>query len=56
MTEYISYSRATSKEMPFGKFEGEKLGDIPDWYLKWIRDECDNEELSSLAGRILEGP
>lgn len=25
--------------LPFGKYKGEKLGDIPAWYLIWLYDE-----------------
>lgn len=24
--------------MPFGRFKGNELGTLPDWYLKWLKD------------------
>jgi uncharacterized protein (DUF3820 family) len=33
--------RQASEEslMPFGRFKGEKMDDLPDWYIEWMRDQ-----------------
>ena len=32
-----------NSKMPFGKYKGTRLGDMPDWYWKWFLDQewCD---------------
>ena len=30
-----------TNEMPFGKFKGTCIEDLPDWYLDWLVDELD---------------
>ena len=30
--------------MPFGKFKGEYIGDLPDWYLNWLHELRDLRE------------
>ena len=25
-----------NKEMPFGKYEGKKMSEVPDYYLRWL--------------------
>jgi hypothetical protein len=41
--------------MPFGKFRGEDLADIPDGYLNWLLDECNlRPRLRNAVKRELE--
>ena len=42
--------------MSFGKFKGQRLKDVPDWYIKWMLEETnfdseinDNTERGSIA-------
>jgi hypothetical protein len=30
--------------MPFGRYRGQRLRDLPDGYLGWLRDECELRE------------
>lgn len=39
--------------MPFGKYKGEQLGDIPDNYLQWIIDNVDDLALVKAAQVVL---
>ena len=43
--------------MPFGKYQGEQLGDVPDWYWSWFlkQDWCDEwPALVEYANLIVE--
>lgn len=31
---------ASKNKMPFGKFKGQKISDLPSWYLNWTVDKC----------------
>ena len=33
-------------EMPFGKYKGDDLGNIPNSYLEWLLDKDINEDIS----------
>lgn len=35
--------------MPWGKHKGEDLEDIPSSYLKWLAENCEDEEICSAA-------
>ncbi|KKM79221.1 hypothetical protein LCGC14_1352090 [marine sediment metagenome] len=35
--------------MPFGKHRGEKIEDLPSDYLRWMKNEMDDEELKEAA-------
>jgi hypothetical protein len=30
--------------MPFGKFKGVEVDDLPEWYIEWLYHECDLRE------------
>jgi len=36
-------------EMPWGKYKGEKIEDLPSDYLHWLATKCDNEEIAEQA-------
>jgi len=36
-------------KMPFGKFKGQKIDDIPSDYLKWVSENVENEEICCAA-------
>jgi hypothetical protein len=35
--------------MPWGKFKGEDIEDIPSGYLKWLSENCEDDEICTLA-------
>jgi hypothetical protein len=45
-----------SANMPFGKFEGERMADIPDWYLQSVawKDWCKTKWIRKAAQRELD--
>ena len=36
-------------KMPWGKYDGEDMEDIPISYLKWLEENCDDEEIRVAA-------
>ncbi len=36
-------------KMPWGKYKGKDLEDIPSPYIKWLSEECDNETIAEEA-------
>ncbi len=36
-------------KMPWGKYKGTDLEDIPSPYIKWLSEECDNETIAEEA-------
>lgn len=36
-------------KMPFGKYRGKEIEDIPSEYLNWLAAGCDNEEVATAA-------
>ena len=36
-------------KMPFGKFKGQKIDDIPSDYLKWVSENVENEDVCCAA-------
>jgi hypothetical protein len=40
--------------MPFGKFAGKSVADIPSAYLAWVLDECTNVDLALRRAIIAE--
>jgi len=36
-------------EMPWGKHKGEEIEDLPFGYLRWLAEECDNEDICEAA-------
>jgi hypothetical protein len=36
-------------QMPWGKYKGEEIEDIPSGYLRWLARECDDEEIAMTA-------
>lgn len=49
----MDYKIAVRMIMPFGKYKGEQLGDIPDNYLQWIIDNVDDLALVKAAQVVL---
>ena len=37
--------------MPFGKFKGKDLEEIPSGYLKWLAENCENDEIATEADK-----
>ena len=35
--------------MPWGKYEGHEIDTLPSWYLKWLAEECDNDDIATEA-------
>jgi hypothetical protein len=35
--------------MPWGKYKGAEIGDLPSSYLKWLAAECDDEDICVAA-------
>jgi len=35
--------------MPFGKYKGKDLEDIPSSYLKWLAENCENDDIATKA-------
>lgn len=35
--------------MPWGKYEGEDIEDLPDGYLKWLAQNCEDEDIREAA-------
>ena len=35
--------------MPWGKYRGHEIEELPSGYLKWLATECDNEEIAEEA-------
>lgn len=35
--------------MPWGKFSGKSIEDIPSSYLKWLAEECEDDEICEAA-------
>jgi uncharacterized protein (DUF3820 family) len=52
--EKTKLDRAKEFVMPFGKHRGMCLGEIPDGYLEWLYEHCENQRISELAGLVLE--
>lgn len=46
---------AEQSTMPYGKHKGQKLEDIPTWYLKWAAESWDNDRLATLCDLALQG-
>ncbi len=40
--------------MPFGDFINQDLEDIPSGYLKWLSENCHNEDIAIAAGEEYE--
>lgn len=36
-------------QMPFGKYIGQDLEDIPSSYLRWLAENCDDDEICEAA-------
>jgi hypothetical protein len=36
-------------KMPWGKFKGKYLEDIPSGYLRWLAENCENDEIATEA-------
>jgi hypothetical protein len=36
-------------KMPWGKFKGEDIGDIPSDYLKWLAENCEQDHIATKA-------
>ena len=35
--------------IPFGKYKGTNIEDLPSSYLKWLAENCDNDEICEAA-------
>ena len=35
--------------MPWGKFKGDDIDDVPSDYLKWLAANCDDDEIATAA-------
>ena len=35
--------------LPWGKFKGKDLEDIPSGYLKWLSENCEDDEIANAA-------
>jgi len=35
--------------MPWGAFKGEEIEDIPSGYLKWLSENCEDDEIATAA-------
>ncbi|MCA9179630.1 MAG: DEAD/DEAH box helicase family protein [Planctomycetales bacterium] len=46
---------AANVVMPFGKFKGERLGDRPDWHLKYLSQKMPNTKIGRAAATELAG-
>lgn len=47
--------------MPFGKFKGQPVADLPEWYLRWLADEVDlfgplRKAVESALGKPIKRP
>ena len=36
-------------KMPWGKYRGHEIEELPSGYLRWLATECDNEEIAEEA-------
>ena len=36
-------------QMPWGAFKGEEIEDIPSGYLKWLAENCEDDEICTAA-------
>ena len=37
--------------MPFGKFRGKEIEELPSAYLHWLAENCDNDAIATEADR-----
>ncbi len=38
-----------TKIMPWGKFKGKSIEEIPSGYLRWLKDNCEDDEIMKSA-------
>jgi len=38
--------------MPYGKYEGKQLDDLPSKYLLWVAENWDNDRIASAADAV----
>lgn len=38
-------------KMPWGKFKGKDIEEIPSGYLKWLAENCDNDSIAMEADK-----
>ena len=43
-----------STVMPFGKFKGKLIEEIPSGYLKWLSENCDDDDICEAADKEYE--
>ena len=47
-------NRCLNFKMPWGKFKMKRLDDIPSSYLKWLAENCDQDDISTAADLVYE--
>lgn len=40
-------------EMPWGKHKGEKINGLSDSYLRWLTENCEDDEIRDYAEEVL---
>jgi hypothetical protein len=51
----ITSESAGEFTMPFGRYAGVRLAEVPSDYLRWVRDNLDAERIARRAALVLEG-
>ncbi len=52
----VDRDRAIAFKMPFGKYRGIALSEIPNDYLAWLADECADYRISLMAQILINEP
>jgi len=52
MSKKISIDVALTMFMPYGKYEGKQLDDLPSKYLLWVAENWDNDRIASAADAV----
>lgn len=47
----MSHPESCETVVPFGKYRGKTIEEIPSGYLKWLAENCDNDDICEAADK-----
>lgn len=54
MDDVKNLNKALDFKMPFGKFRGKELNNIPNSYLMWLAENCNADYISGYADKVIK--